>query len=195
MFKECFIMTALWNTIYNVNDFFYPEKVSRNINSSIHCVTVSILSGIYLLYESLNTYYIIQLFSSSYFLSDIIVIVKTTRYKFHLIRDMYLHHHIACIYGLFYISPSISIPLLFTLELSNVPNSYVYHLIKTNADKKKIQYGKKIQIIMYPFLRLFLAGLIIYYKQSEINTFTIRLLTGFIYLLGIGWSSKLLLKS
>lgn len=174
------------NNFNNFNNLDY--KIIRNSISFLHSFSVSILTYLYLLNYNVNIKNIICIFSSSYFISDILYIIASKNYKK---EAMYIYHHIVLLLTLNYINLNEDvekyIDLIFIGELSNFFTYIVYHLIKTNFNKIIINRVKFIQFIWFLYFR----GYILTYRTIKhyplIKSIIMKNLLLSIYFLGIMW--------
>ena len=185
--ENVFIITHIYEYIFIHTNNIYPLKVATNINSIIHAVGTSLFCSVYLFFPNYNIYYWIIIYSSSYFIHDILLII---RYKSIIANITYLLHHIISIYTLYTCNYDVLIKGLLIMELSNVPNTIVYHAIKQNYSINTINHYKIYQKYIYSFLRVFCSPFLVY-SYYNIFTFYEVINLCILYSLGSMWSCKL----
>jgi len=170
-----------------------PMGVSRNFVSALHASGAVVLAGIslYTGYDT-NAVNVARIWSSGYFLYDIIFMLKYDKHS--LMRSAYLYHHFASTY-LIQLDPAkyYGMHAIFWGELSNLPTYLVYHYLKTNPVHPSLSLYKKLQKYMYSFIRLPIVGYYLtkaYYDNPINDRGPIKSIVP-IYLMGIIWSMKL----
>ena len=141
-----------------------------------------------------NNYNYLIIFSSGYFLYDIVFNIKYIKSP---MNKIYIYHHLATIYYLhnepitYRISEVIGVG-----ELSNLSSYFVYYYLKNNNNKnnKKIYILKKIQFYSYSLIRLPIASYLLYDILNNVNDIKPIVIMLPVYLMGIFWSYRLWLK-
>jgi len=162
-------------------------KMANNFTALFHAIGSAGLTFSYLFLSPKNEslYYVFKTFSTGYFLYDIGFCIKHMK---GILKYSYLYHHLA---SMFYINsnPLYSAEGVLAAELSNIPSYIVYYLLKTKNPNVKIM--KKIQFIIYSFIRLPLLGYYFYlaYKNSG-NKMPVYVLMP-VYIMGLIWTKSL----
>lgn len=181
---------------YNDNDLY---RMKSNMISSFHAISIIVFGLTYLATQYNNLFYFIFFFSIVYFIYDSYSIwfnKNEEQYK-------YLFHHGATIYFLQClinyegITKKYMVFGYILLEISNLPEYYIYSYLKSSVIKDEIYYDKLLklkmgQIILYVIMRLFGFGylFIMIYKNlyhQPILLFCIIAL----YIMGLYWSYRL----
>ena len=133
----------------------------------------------------------IKVYSSGYFIYDSLYIVKYQKLSF--VNIVYLYHHLSSINLLRDDELSKHVfKMLCLAEISNLPSSIIYYLIKTNTKNKPfLLIMKKLQFIIYSFFRIPFIGyyLFLLLKKYPYNKNIYISLP--IYFMGVVWTSKL----
>ena len=164
------------------------QKMSNNFTALFHASGISIL-GLYHIFicpNDENLRYIITKFSTGYFLYDSINTIKNMKGK---LKYPFVYHHIISAYYM-HVEPSIiAVKGLTTAELSNIPSYWVYYFLKTKNPNVKL--WKKIQFIIYSFIRVPILGYYTYtaYKEAQ-NKLPISLMIP-VYIMGLIWTKSL----
>ena len=117
-----------------------------NSTSYFHAITAVAISGNYLLNPTQSNYDGVKIYSSGYFIYDIISILAN--WKFNIMNCGYIYHHFASIYLLHQDRIKYKPALVFLAEISNIPMYYVYYLHKGN-NSVKLKFWKTMQKILY----------------------------------------------
>ena len=133
----------------------------------------------------------IKVYSSGYFIYDSLYIVKYQKLSF--VNIVYLYHHLSSINLVRDDELSKHVfKMLCLAEISNLPSSIIYYLIKTNTKNKPfLLIMKKLQFIIYSFFRIPFIGyyLFLLLKKYPYNKNIYISLP--IYFMGVVWTSKL----
>jgi hypothetical protein len=133
----------MWQLIYDNSPWPEKPKLSRNLVSAVH----SFLAVALLTTRKEMKYEIIVLNSISYFIWDLIYMMKYRKEPF------YIYHHILVICVLLSNFDQHLIRVGFYYgELSNFPMYIVYHCLHSNLECYPL---KVIQAIWYPYFRVF----------------------------------------
>ena len=171
----------------------FKKNMASNFTSLIHAVGCVLLAGNYLLNKKNQSFNVLKIFSSGYFIYDLLYLIKHWEPK--TINYAYLYHHTASLY-LMHENPKIykTVHLFFFAELSNIPGYFVYYFKKQkNCDNivKKLKY---LQFFMYSIIRVPIVGKILYdgYVSAEKEGNYLPFLIGSpVFLMGLIWSKKL----
>lgn len=145
------------------------KKITDNMIGFFHIGACFFLTLCYYLFQ----YDIFRLFivgnTCGYFLNDTAKYISFHRYKFS--DCVLIYHHIVCTLYLYfnnYNENSYWLQALVWAELSNLSNKIVYYYIQQNriTGKYEVQLGisKKLQVLVYSFIRLFILS---YYTIAE----------------------------
>jgi hypothetical protein len=187
--KDIFICSHIYYYRFSHANDKYNLKISINLNSIIHSIGSSILCSIYLFNSSYDIFYYTKVYSFSYFLNDIFLILKFK--LFYKLSNLGLFfHHIVAIYMILYCHPPTLMKGLFVLELSNIPNTLIYHLIKREYPINLIKKYQYYQKYIYSSLRVIYCPYLMYSNLSYLNYWDKGNIF-FIYILGVIWSYKL----
>ena len=139
------------------------NKVAMNYVSATHSYSSIIFCFLYFYYPNRYLLYFNKFYSIHYFMYDSqnILVKKYNKLKF--LDYFYLFHHYTAILILYNIQNSdlhsqFTYMSFFWSEVSNVPYYLIYHLLKTNGSKERIDKLKKIQKYHYSFIRVFIGG-------------------------------------
>jgi hypothetical protein len=199
------ISTLFWSNLFYAYKENYKTKSNkeykllRNTFSSTHAHGSIINCSLLLMF---NCKLFPLFWSYGYFSYDLYLglkklIYKDIKYNKTLTYGYIIHHFIA-ILGLHYIIyekySNILNTTLLIAEVSNIPSYYIYnHIYNNNENSYECKKIKLIQLILYPFIRIFIIGYIIYKKYNIIPNI---LYPGIIiiYSMGLIWSYKLFNK-
>ena len=131
------------------------------------------------------------IFSSSYYIYDLIRIVNN--YHYNAYDNIYLLHHLVAICVLQYNILQYGIFYFIIGEFSNIFYYPVYYCNKLNTDVLTTRMLKKLQFISYFFCRVIIMSYYVYLTVL-IETTPILIFTSPIYLMGVFWSYKLYLN-
>jgi len=173
----------------NLLELFHPNrKIAVNNIQFFHAITASILG-------LLNQVYIFKYNSIGFFLFDLYDLCKNK--KLNIANSLYIYHHIVIVY---YMSLDPNkynwLGVLTTGELSNLPNYYVYDEIQTKKnydelnivyDKENLMKWKRIQLIVYGFMRIPVATYLTYNEVKEYDKFINIIPVLPLYFLGMVW--------
>lgn len=184
----------------NIFETCFNKKNARNLVAGVHAFSSVIINTGYLLtgFETLNI--ISQNFSVGYFLYDSYYIIRFDKLNF--LRYCYLYHHFATLYLIRnnYIFNGIHL-ILLTGELSNLPSYVIYHNLhvdkKTTKTENRVHTFKKIQKILYSFIRIPVMSYLLKNIASNIDltnygNFNVLAVAFPVYLMGLIWTYKLL---
>ena len=177
--------SAVFNySIFKLLDKNMNSNLSRNFVAAFHAINVVINILVYFITENIKFYHDCAYFSSGFFLFDMYYMLKYEKIK--TPNLILLYHHVIVIY-------SLSLQLnyyqdigLFFGELSNIPNYFVYHSLKTN--KLDLVFWKKIQKYVYGPIRITFLGYSVYLNYFYAPDRHVLCLAFPIYLMGIGWT-------
>ena len=184
------ILTSLvyiWYILYNI----IPEKNNKlkgNYLSFYHSIVSTILSYSYLKNENLYTHKTFVLFSTSYFIWDLIFLMINRD-----VKNLYMYHHAVSIYLLFLSIQSHSyeyISIFYIGELSNFFNYIMYYLIKKQYSKVIINITNIIQLLWFSYWRVYILLLmgINYFNILFEDSFFILILLWSVYVMGVFWT-------
>lgn len=183
---------------FNFSHKFLNKIVDKNMAnygiSFVHSSSFCLFSFLYFILENndtlFNTFWdFLKVYSSGYFIYDSLFIIK--HQKVNLMNFFLLYHHLSGINLL--MDNEIKhycFKMLLCAEISNLPSSFVYYLIKTK-NKTFLLFMKKIQFVLYSFFRI---PLISYYMLSAFKKFPYNknlYISLPIYFMGLVWTSKL----
>ena len=162
-------------------------KMANNFTALFHAIGASGLTFGYLFLSPNNEslYYVFKKISTGYFLYDMIFCLKNLKSP---LKYIYLYHHMATMY---YINSDTlySVEGVLASELSNIPSYIVYYLLKTKNPNVKLM--KRIQFIIYSFIRLPLLGYYLYLSYKNIvNKLPVYAMTP-VYIMGLIWTKSL----
>lgn len=161
------------------------NKMARNWVSFFHAFTAVITSFNYYCNQNSLNYWLMENFSSGYFIFDFLYIINYD--KISMISYAYLYHHLASIYILINGRDYDVYRILLFAELSNLPSYFVYHNIKIKDDIK-ILFWKRIQKIFYVIIRLPVLGYLTYDISNNVEDQTPIYICFPVYIMGIIWS-------
>ena len=170
-----------WRTNMNRN-------MANNFTALIHASGSVAISGLYILTKKSNIYRVLRSYSTGYFLYDLVQSIKYQPFPSNFI---YSYHHLATI---LYIHQNPKIykgdEIIFWGELSNIPSYFVYYLLKTNKNSKYLPILKKLQFIIYTFIRLPITSYYFYnlLKMKEDKSRIYMLMP--ICFMGLHWIKK-----
>ena len=191
-------------SFFNYSHKFLNNMMRKNFSnygvSFMHSSTYCLFSLLYFILKNgigdsdifFSTFWnFIKVYSSGYFIYDSLYIVKHQKLSF--VNIVYLYHHLSSINLLRdnELSKHVFI-MLFLAEISNLPSSIIYYLIKTNTKNKPfLLFMKKLQFIIYSFFRIPFIGyyLFLLLKKYPYNKNIYISLP--IYFMGVVWTSKL----
>tara|TARA_Y100000816_G_C26061528_1_gene557456 strand:- start:602 stop:1306 length:705 start_codon:yes stop_codon:yes gene_type:complete len=197
---------------FNTSHKFLNKMVDKNLanygTSFIHSSSFCLFSFLYYILENSNKnsrcsnvdnpnslfsnfWDFIKVYSTGYFLYDCLFIVKHQKLSF--VNCVYLYHHLSSINLLRDITIKNEVfKMILFAELSNLPSSIVYYLIKSKTKNKAfLMFMKKFQFVLYSFFRI---PVITYYLFVSLkkNPYNKNAYISFpIYIMGLVWSSKL----
>lgn len=161
----------IWISAYLLN-YKYDIKIYRNYLHIIHILLYSIVYLFSTSYENLSD------ISTSFYIVDILYLIKINNKLNKLLLNYSLYHHILTIIILnYYFIPIVKFSM-FLLELSNLSICYVYNKIKI---KKLKLTDLIIQCIIYIPIRCIITPLIIYKSNKLDNIMIIFSIVFFIF--------------
>ena len=186
------IFYLIWPTglIINHYKFKTPNKIFKNFLSFVHSLGVVALSSVFIQSNHSNGFVrnTLYYFSRSYFIYDSLQIIISGR----VITDklLILHHGLSLVSlsGL-YIDPEAYSVSYCIIELSNLFNYIVYHMIKSHYCEFKILCTKLLQIIWVFYFRIYCIGNMLY-KYGYIVNYSVIIPGIIIYVMGILWWGK-----
>lgn len=129
--------------------------------------------------------------TQGYFIFDTMNILLTQ--KINISNIAYLYHHIA---GTYYLSLNPEIFDWFNLagvgELGNIPNYFVYYLLKTNPESAYLGKFKMLQKVWFGFIRIFPCSVLTYYEVNDMNKAITLTPIIPLYFLGLVWTGVML---
>ena len=165
---------------------YTTKKLAWNYTSLIHATTTCFV-------WTFGTETMMLCNSGGYFLHDIYYILKNE--KLNISNLLYFYHHIACLY---YMRLS---PLKYNWfniigvgELSNIPNYFVYHYLKTDPGSEKLKTWKSVQKVWYGGMRTIVAGVMTYREINHPVRFWKLLPVSPLFILGILWAGIIIKK-
>lgn len=181
---------------------YFNKKNARNMIAGLHAFSSVVANSAYLITGNpvLNT--LSLNISTGYFLFDGYYIVRFD--KLNLLRYFYLYHHFASLFMIKnYMLFNGANLIILVAELSNLPSYVIYHYMHIDDEKKNkkteeiVVTTKKIQKVMYGLIRVPVMSYILYdiITSVDFNTPGVSWLIGItfpVYLMGIGWTIKLL---
>ena len=189
-------------SLFNNSHKFLNNMMNKNFSNYgiafMHSSTYCLFSLMYLILKNgcdndekmFSTFwYFIKVYSSGYFIYDSVYIIKHKNLSF--VNIVYLYHHLSSINLIRDNELSKNVfKMLFLAEISNLPSSIIYYLIKTK-NKSFLLFMKKLQFMLYSFFRIPLIGyyLFLLLKKYPYNKNIYISLP--IYFMGVVWSSKL----
>jgi len=163
---------------------YTTKKLAMNYTALIHATSASMV-------WIFGTPYIAITNTGGYFLFDIYYLLKNR--KLNLMNSLYYYHHIACLY---YMSLS---PVKYNWfnaigvgELSNIPNYFVYHYLKTEPAGEKLKRWKLVQKIWYGGMRTIVSGILTYHELNHAERFWKLLPVSPLFILGILWAGVMI---
>lgn len=174
---------------YNNLNIKTTNKMARNWVSLFHAFTAVITSLNYYFNQNSFNYWLMENFSSGYFLFDFLYIIIYD--KISIISYAYLYHHLASIYILINGREYDVYRILLFAEISNLPSYFVYHNIKIKNELNTI-FWKKMQKIFYIIIRLPILGYLTYDISNSVEDKTPIYICFPVYIMGIIWSIILL---
>ena len=163
---------------------YTTKKLAMNYTALIHATSASMV-------WIFGTPYIAITNTGGYFLFDIYYLLKNR--KLNLMNSLYYYHHIACLY---YMSLS---PVKYNWfnaigvgELSNIPNYFVYHYLKTDPGSEKLKTWKIVQKVWYGGMRTIVAGVMTYREINHPVRFWKLLPVSPLFILGILWAGVMI---
>lgn len=194
-FKLNYIFSFLsFNFIQFFLNIFMEINMANNFTAFTHAFFSTLLSLFILIYK--NNYNYLIIFSTGYFLYDIIFNIK---YIKSTINKIYIYHHLATIFYLHQEPITYRITEIIGVgELSNLPSYFVYYYLKKDNNKndnyKKIYILKKIQFYSYSLIRIPIASYLLFDVLNNVDDIKPIIIMLPIYLMGIFWSYRLWLK-
>lgn len=197
------ISTLFWSNLFSefkeFNDIktYDNYKLIRNKFSSIHAhgSVITCLIKKYII----DFNFLPFMWSYGYFFYDLLLCIKNyfnKKNKNKFLSFAYIIHHIFSILEIYFIKydkyKNLGINILMLAELSNLPGYYIYKEIATNNnDSFLCKFMRTMQIIIYPIIRIFCFGYLIYKNKNLIPKY---LYPGvfIIYIMGLVWSFKLM---
>ena len=190
---DIFISFLGFGNVHLFFQSFMERKLANNFTALFHasgCVAMTLL---YFKDKSSLLHYIIKKFSSGYFLYDTL---HTIKYRdFDILSFLYVYHHIATSYYI-HQNPLIyrTLEILAVGELSNIPSYYVYYLLKNSDNSKLLKQAKRLQFLIYSFIRLPIASYLTYSVfQRSFDKRPIYIILP-IYFMGLSWTHSLYKK-
>lgn len=205
------IYLSLYSFVYYAVELIKPINISRNLISGLHCYMNIILSFLYMI--GLIDIEGVLSNSLGYFIYDSIWIFYN-KIKTDIFEREILIHHIISIYFLnetCKYRSSFNIFLLLLGELSNIFNYPIYHMIHCNKEIKeifiirgrmdlvdnvdKMLKGLKVfQILDIVLIRGIIFTILIIFCNNLINNVILYYSLMIIYVMGIYWMIKLIIK-
>jgi hypothetical protein len=163
---------------------YQTKKLAANSCSFIHASSTVVL-------WSMGYINLIKYNTQGYFLFDTFNMLLTQK---HSISNMaLLYHHIA---GTYYLSLNPEIFDWFNVagvgELGNIPNYFVYYLLKSNPESVYLSKLKMLQKIWFGFIRIFPCSILTYYEVNEMNKAITLIPVIPLYFLGLVWTGVIL---
>ena len=129
--------------------------------------------------------------TQGYFIYDTINMLLNRKLNISYISLIY--HHIA---GTYYLSLNPERFNWFDIagvgELGNIPNYFVYHLMKKNPESVYLSKLKIFQKVWFGFIRIFPCTVLTYYEVNEINKAITLIPVIPLYFVGLVWTGVML---
>ena len=159
---------------------YQTSKLAANSCSLIHASSTIVL-------WLLGSTTLVKYNTQGYFLFDTINILLTQ--KLNISNIAYIYHHIAGTYYLFLNPERFNwFDLAGVGELGNIPNYFVYYLLKTNPESEYLSKLKMFQKIWFGFIRIFPCSVLTYYELNEMNKAITLMPVIPLYFLGLVWT-------
>ena len=170
--------------IYYILQKYQTKKLAANSASLIHASTTVIL-------WLTGSVELVKYNTQGYFLFDSMHILITK--KINIANIVFLYHHIA---GTYYLSLSPNKFNWFALagvgELGNIPNYFVYYMLKVNPKSVYMKKMKLFQKVWFGGIRLIPCS-VLTYKEVKDTTKLIALLPVIpLYFVGLVWTGVIL---
>lgn len=209
-----FVFVLIWFNIYYFvkkilikkyedknNHTTYKDIISENIIKNIIHIINALNTIVWSITNIFNDKLYI-LFFIAFYMFDIIYIIANLEIKKNI--SNIIHHIMAITCSM--------IPLLdesfitnykelgFILEFSNIPLYINYHFHKVYPNNKTLlEYATLFQFLIYGFFRIIMFGIYLYYKiliypLDSIFNIVLCFSSTMIYIMGIIWTYKLLVK-
>jgi hypothetical protein len=173
-----------YNIINTVLEKYQTKKLAMNSTALIHASSATLVW----LLGSPNMFIYN---TAGYCLFDVLYLLKNR--KLDTMTGLYLYHHIS---GIYYMSLDPKIFNWFnaygSMELSNIPNYFVYYYLKTNPKGTSVMTWKSIQKIWYSIFRLGLGTIITYNELKDPGRFKTLLPVIPLYLFSLIWAGAIL---
>lgn len=160
----------IYNMIeFNIHDL--NKKTKFNNISGIHIISSITLTSIALYYDSPLFYALSKTNTLGYFINDALCILKYKERNFYNYVIFY-HHVSGCMFLMTTGRESYSLVLTLVAEISNIPTYFIYNYLHTSESSKiKINLCKRLQLLIYCFIRLFLVpyfGYLEFYLEKDL---------------------------
>ena len=193
LYKQ-FINPFLSFIMFNTFEKIYMTKYNKSLSRNITCLTHALGSVFLNLYSNNTLFNYAKNFSTGYFLYDTVFSLRFE--KMNTLRLIYIYHHISSIYFL-YQNPKYyyNDKILFWAELSNIPSYFVYHYLhKKPKNIRLVNKWLTRQKYMYSSIRIPILGyyLLKLLREAPNKYKLIPIIP--VYLMGIGWTAKILQK-
>ena len=164
----------------SVLEDFTTKKLAMNYTALFHVTSASCVW----LFGTPN-FFIYN--TGGYFLFDMYYLLRYREISF--THCAYHYHHIVSFY---YMTLS---PLEYNWfnilgvgELSNIPNYFVYHYLKTDPEGESLKKWRIVQKVWYGSIRIIVASVLTYNELKDPVRFKILWPVAPLYLLGMSWA-------
>lgn len=187
------IFAFIFNIIFNILRACYTSKMAQNFTSGLHLFICLGINLLFLYFNQLWIYSLGVLITTGHYLFDIYYLL--TFKEMNIMTAVLLYHHLATIAYIQY-DPYLYLGhhVLILAEISNIPALFIYHYLKSDPKSVKLKWWLMIQKIIYISIRIPLLLVLSYLVWINTYNITALAIAGPVYLMGIIWSFKLLIK-